>query len=47
MYLAEMCSKVGKDNEVDQRKNLWVTLAYKANIKSHKKYFYKEKVFYM
>lgn len=37
MYLSEICKKVGMDNDVDQRKNLWVMLAYKTNIKSKKK----------
>lgn len=43
MYLSEMCKKVGMDNDVDQRKNLWVMLAYKTNIKSKKKNFTNEK----
>lgn len=47
MYLSEMCKKVGMDNDVDQRKNLWVMLAYKTNIKSKKKILLRKSFLYI
>lgn len=47
MYLSEMYKKVGMDNDVDQRKNLWVMLAYKTNIKSKKKFLLRKSFLYI
>lgn len=47
MYLSEMYKKVGMDNDVDQRKNLWVMLAYKTNIKSKKNFLLRKSFLYI
>lgn len=47
MYLSEMCKKVGMDNDVDQRKNLWVMLAYTTNIKSKKNFLLMKSFLYV
>lgn len=47
MYLSEMCKIVGMDNDVDQRKNLWVMSAYKTNMKSKKNFLLRKSFLYI